>query len=1076
MSQREPRAHATLRRGGIAHFFIDRPVFAWVIAILIIFAGLLSLRGLPVAQYPEVAPPALSVRTNYPGASATVVEQTVTSLIEQEMNGIENLLYMQSSSDSSGVLAMTLTFRPGTDLDTASVEAQNRIKRVEPRLPEEVRRNGIQVTKSRRNYLMFVTITSTDGRRDRTALNSFVNANVIDYIRRVPGVGEATLFGAQYAMRIWLDPAKLAGYRMSPAEALAAVRAQNVQLATGEIGQLPAPPGQQVAATVVTEGRYSTPEEFGNIVLREGPGGALVRLKDVARVELGANDYNIDARLNGQPIGAIGIKLSPDGNALETAQAVRNRMAELSRYFPPGIGWAVPYDTSKFVGISIREIVKTLIEAIVLVFLVIYLFLGNLRATLIPMIVVPIALTGALVGLYFLGYSINVLTMFAMVLAIGILVDDAIVVIENVERIMREEGLPPREATRKAMGQIIGAIIAITLVLTAVFVPMAFFPGSVGAIYRQFSVTLVLAMGFSAFMALTLTPALCANMLQPIEKGGHPESSRLVGGFNRWFRRLSGSYQGWVARLLRRTAFVLVFFVVMIGITGTLIYRLPSSFLPEEDQGYFISVIQLPAGATRERTLKVVKQVEHYYRSKPEVARVISIVGFSFFGRGQNAALAFVTLKDWDERTAAEHRVTSVIQRANRTLFAIKQAFIFAVNPPAIPELSALGGFDFQLQDRAGLGRTALLAARNQLLGLAARNPNLAGVRPEAQEPAPQLRLDVDKVKASQLGIDMNELNDTLSIALGSAYANDFVREGQVLRVLMQAEPGSRVTPSDLLSLQVKTRQEKLVPLSEIATTHWSVGEVKLDRYNGLPSYKLSGGPAPGKSTGDAMAAMEQLAQQLPAGIGYEWSGTSYEERTAGSQAPFLFAVSVLVVFLCLAALYESWSIPVAVLLVVPLGIFGAVLAMTLRGLPNDVYFKVGLIAIIGLSAKNAILIIEFARHELQEGKDLVEATLAACRMRFRPILMTSIAFCAGVLPLAVSTGAGAASRQAIGTGVFSGMITAMIFSVILVPVFFVVVRRLFPERKILHHPSAAVSHEAARPDETARAKRAANE
>jgi multidrug efflux pump len=1076
MSQHEPRARAATRRGGIAHFFIDRPVFAWVIAILIVFAGLLSLRGLPVAQYPEVAPPALSVRTTYPGASATVVEQTVTSLIEQEMNGIENLLYMQSSSDSAGVLQMTLTFRPGTDLDTASVEAQNRIKRVEPRLPEEVRRNGVEVTKSRRNYLMFVTLTSKDGRFDRTALNSFVNANVIDYIRRVPGVGEATLFGSEYAMRIWLDPAKLAGYQMSPAEALAAVRAQNVQLATGEIGQLPAPPGQQVAATVVTEGRYSTPEEFGNIVLREGASGALVRLKDVARVELGANDYSIDARLNGQPIGAIGIKLSPDGNALETAQAVRDRIAELSQYFPPGIGWEIPYDTSKFVGISIKEIVKTLVEAILLVFLVIYLFLGNLRATLIPMIVVPIALTGALVGLYFLGFSINVLTMFAMVLAIGILVDDAIVVIENVERIMREEGLPPREATRKAMAQIIGAIIAITLVLTAVFVPMAFFPGSVGAIYRQFSVTLVLAMAFSAFMALTLTPALCANMLQPIEKGGHPESSRLVGGFNRWFRRLSDSYQGWVARLLRRTAFVLLFFVVMLGITGTLIYRLPSSFLPEEDQGYFISVIQLPAGATRERTLEVVKQVEHYYRSQPEVARALSVVGFSFFGRGQNAALAFVTLKDWDERTAAEHHVTSVIQRANRALFRIKQAFIFAVNPPAIPELSALGGFDFQLQDRAGLGRTALLDARNRLLGLAAQNPNLAGVRPEAQEPAPQLQLDIDKVKASQLGIDMNELNDTLSIALGSAYANDFVREGQVLRVLMQAEPASRVTPTDLLSLQVKTRQGKLVPLSEIASTRWTVGEVKLDRYNGLPSYKLSGGPAPGKSTGDAMAAMEQLAQQLPAGIGYEWSGTSYEERTAGSQAPFLFAVSVLVVFLCLAALYESWSIPVAVLLVVPLGIFGAVLAMTLRGLPNDVYFKVGLIAIIGLSAKNAILIIEFARHELQEGKGLVEATLEACRLRFRPILMTSIAFCAGVLPLAVSTGAGAASRQAIGTGVFSGMITAMIFSVILVPTFFVVVRRLFPEKRKPHDVSAVVAHGVARAEEEAKAKRAANE
>jgi multidrug efflux pump len=1029
----------------LPRFFIDRPIFAWVIAIIIVLGGLLALRSLPVAQYPEVAPPALQVTTNYPGASANVVEETVTSLIEQEMNGIENLLYMQSSSDSVGNLTMTLTFQTGTNLDVASVETQNRIKRVEPRLPEEVRRNGIQVVKSRRNYLMFVTLYSPDDSYDRVALGSFVNSNVIDPIRRVAGVGEATLFGSEYAMRIWLDPARLAGFQMSPAEALNAVRAQNVQLATGEIGQLPAPKGQQLSATVLTQGRYNSPEEFGNVVLREGANGALVRLKDVARVELGAADYSVEARLNGKPIGAIGIKLSPTGNAIDTAKAVRTRMAELARYFPKGVAWEVPYDTSKFVSISIREIVKTLIEAIVLVFLVIYLFLGNLRATLIPTIVVPIALTGSLVGLYLLGFSINVLTMFAMVLAIGILVDDAIVVIENVERIMTEERLSPREATRKAMDQIIGAVIAITLVLTAVFIPMAFFPGSVGAIYRQFSITLVLAMGFSALMALTLTPALCATMIKP---GQHPESHRLVGGFNRWFRRTSDRYQGWVARILRGTGRMLALFAVMLVITGALVWSLPSSFLPEEDQGYFISVVQLPAGATRERTLAVMEQVEKYYLSQSEAARMVSVIGFSFFGRGQNAALAFVALKDWDERHETEHQAKGIIQRANMTLFAIKQAFIFAVNPPAIPELAALGGFDFQLQDRAGLGRARLLDARNQLLGMAAQNPNLAGVRPEGQEPAPQLYLDVDKVKASQLGIDANELNGTLSIALGSAYANDFAREGRVLRVLMQADPASRATPEDLLKLQVKTRQGRLVPLSEIATTRWTVGEIKLDRYNGSPSYKLAGGPAPGKSTGDAMSAMEQLASQLPPGIGFEWSGTSYEERISGSQAPFLFAVSVLVVFLCLAALYESWSIPLAVLLVVPLGILGAVLAMTLRGLPNDVYFKVGLIAIIGLSAKNAILIIEFARHLQQQGKGVIEATIEASRLRFRPILMTSIAFCAGVLPLAISTGAGAASRHAIGTGVLGGMITAMIFSVLLVPVFFVVVRRIFPEKK----------------------------
>ncbi|MFL6711498.1 MAG: efflux RND transporter permease subunit, partial [Sulfurifustis sp.] len=1037
-----------LGRGGLAHFFIDRPVFAWVIAIIIVLAGLLALRGLPVAQYPEVAPPALQVTATYPGASAKVVEDTVTALIEQEMNGIENLLYMQSSSDSVGNMTMTLTFKPRTDLDIASVDAQNRIKRVEPRLPEEVRRQGVQVVKSRRNYLMFVTLYSPDQSYDRVALGTFVNSNVIDPIRRVPGVGEATLFGSEYAMRIWLDPARLAGFNMSPAEALDAVRSQNVQLATGEIGQLPAPPGQQLSATVITQGRYATSEEFGNIVLREGAAGALVRLKDVARVELGAADYSVEARLNGKPIAAMGIKLSPDGNAVQTAQAVRARMSELAQYFPKGIAWEVPYDTSKFVSISIKEIVKTLFEAVILVFIVMYLFLGNLRATVIPTIVVPVALTGALTGLYLLGYSINVLTMFAMVLAIGILVDDAIVVIENVERIMSEEGLPPREATQKAMGQIYGAIIAITLVLTAVFIPMAFFTGSVGAIYRQFSVTLVLTMGFSALMALTLTPALCATLLKPVPKGEHIQTNRWLGGFNRWFTNFSRSYQGWVARILRRIGFALAFFAVIIVITGALFSLLPTSFLPEEDQGYFINLVQLPAGATRERTINVMEQVEQHYLSQPEVERMVSVVGFSFFGRGQNAALAFVALKDWDERTKKEQGATSVVQRANMMLFRIKQAFIFAVNPPPIPELGAIGGFDFELQDRGGVGRERLLAARNQMLGMASQNRNLAGVRPEGQEPAPQLYLDVDRVHASQLGIDAGELNNTLAIALGSAYANDFTREGRVLRVLIQADPVSRATPERLLQLQVKTRQGRLVPLGEIATTRWTIGEIKLDRYNGLPAYKLSGGPAPGKSTGDAMKAMETLAAQLPPGVGFEWSGTSYEEKLSGSQAPFLFAISILVVFLCLAALYESWSIPFSVLLVVPLGIFGAVLAMTLRGLPNDVYFKVGLIAIIGLSAKNAILIIEFARDLQRQGMELMEATLEACRLRFRPILMTSIAFIAGVLPLAISTGAGAASRHAIGTGVMGGMITATLLAVLLVPVFFVVVRRIFPERK----------------------------
>ncbi|WP_293931635.1 efflux RND transporter permease subunit [Iodobacter sp.] len=1042
-----------------ARFFIDRPVFAWVIAIIIILAGLLAFKSLPISQYPEVAPPALTINATYPGASAQVMEETVTALIEQEMNGLENMQYMSSNSDSAGNMAITLTFKPGTNLDIASVEAQNRVKRVEARLPSEVRQQGVQVVKSRSNYLMFVTLLSPDGSYDNVALGSYVNSSVIDSIRRVPGVGEAMLFGSEYAMRIWLDPAKLAGFKMSASEALAAVRAQNVQLATGEIGQLPAPAGQQFTATVVTQGRYLTAEQFGNIVLRDGKNGSQLRLKDVAKVELGASDYSVLARLNGKSIAAIGIKLSPDGNALETAKAVKAKLDELSKFFPKGIAVEVPYDTSKFVDVSIKEVLTTLVEAIGLVFIVMYLFLGNIRATLIPTIVVPIALLGALVGLQLFGYSINVLTMFAMVLAIGILVDDAIVVIENVERIMSEEGLAPREATQKAMGQIIGPIIAITLVLTAVFVPMAFFSGAVGAIYRQFSVTLVLTMFFSALMALTLTPALCATFLKPLKKGEHHGTKGFLGWFNRKFAALTIRYQGWVGTCIRKTGLSLLFFALILASTGWLMSRLPTSFLPDEDQGYFISVVQLPAGATRERTLEIVEQIESHFVKQPEVDRVIAIVGFSFFGRGQNAALAFVTLKDWKDRPKPDDQVAAVVQRANMMLFRIKQAFSFATNVPPIPELASVGGFDFRLQDRAGLGRDRLYEARNMLLGMAAQNKALAGVRPDGQEPGQQLLLDVNKEKASQLGIDMTELNNTLAISLGSAYVNDFVREGRILRVLMQATPESRLSPDDLLKLQLKTRAGNLVPLSEIAVAKWQAGASALDRYNGLPAFKISGGPAPGKSSGEAMDAMEAMAKQLPAGVGFEWSGTSFEERLSGSQAPFLFGLSILIVFLCLAALYESWSIPFAVLWVVPLGIFGAVAAMTLRGLPDDVYFKVGLIAIIGLSAKNAILIIEFARDLQRQGMSVVDATMEACRLRFRPILMTSFAFIAGVLPLAMSTGAGAASRRAIGTGVMGGMITATVFAVFLVPVFFVVVRRFFPEKTVVRTDEIADDH-----------------
>ncbi len=1025
-----------------AKFFIDRPVFAWVIAIAILMAGGLALRKLPVSQYPQVAQPSIAFNITYPGASAEVIEQTVTALIEQEMNGIEHLLYMESSSEL-GTGTLTLTFDAGTNIDIASVEAQNRYKRVEARLPDDVRRLGVPVTKPQRNYLMFVILKSSDNSKDDVALGSFAAASVLDQIRRVKGVGEANLFGTEYSMRIWLDTAKLHAYGISPGDVSAAVRAQNVQLATGELGQLPAAPGQQFNAVVVVRSRLTKPEEFSEILVKTLPNGANVRLKDVARVELGAQDYAISARTDANPSAAIAVRVAPDGNALEVAKAVKQRMKELERYFPPGVQWDVPYDTSRFVEISISEVVYTLFEAMGLVFLVMWLFLGNLRATLIPAVVVPVSLLGALAGLYALGYSINVLTLFAMVLAIGIVVDDAIMVVENVERIMHDEGLPPREATHKAMGQIVSAIIGITLVLCAVFVPMAFFGGSVGAIYRQFSVTLVLTMLLSALMAFTLTPALCATLLKPVDPNHSATGIQAI--FNRRFAILSEHYKDRVQKMITRPARWIIVYGLLIAVTIGLFSRLPGSFLPDEDQGYFISLVQLPPAASRERTKEVLSQAEQYFLKQPEVDHVIGVLGFSFFGRGQNAALVFVKLKDWDVRKTQDKSVQAVIQRANMFLFSLKQAFSLGVNVPPIPELGAIGGFDFRLQDRAGLGRERLTEARNMLLGTASSNPALAGVRPEGQEPAPQILLDIDRAKARALSIDLQSLNDTLQATLGVAYVNDFVRDGRILRVQMQADSDLRKTPDDILRLPVRNTMGQMVLLGEIASPRWVVGPPKVDRYNGLPSMKLSGGPAPGHSSGEAMDAMEQMASKLPPGFGFEWSGTSLEEKLSGNQAPGLFAISLIVVFLALAALYESWSIPFAVLLVVPLGVFGAVTAVLLRGLPNDVYFKVGLIAIIGLSSKNAILIIEFARELNERGMSIVDATIEACRLRFRPILMTSIAFILGVLPLAISSGAGAKSRQAIGTGVMGGMLGATLLAVFLVPVFFVIVRRYFP-------------------------------
>lgn len=1027
-----------------AKFFIDRPVFAWVIALMILLAGALALRILPLSQYPAVAPPAITFNISYPGASAKVVEDTVTALIEQEMNGIEHLLYMESSSEL-GSGSVTLTFEPGTNIDISSVEAQNRFKRIEARLPDDVRRLGVPVTKPARNYVVIVSLFSPDKSMSSVDLGSYAAASVLDPLRRVKGVGEALLFGTEYSMRLWLQPEKLEAYQLTPGEVMRAVRAQNVELATGEIGQAPAAEGQQMSAAIVTRGRLQTPEEFGNILVRTQPNGAALRVKDVARVELGAQSYDIFARMDGQPTAAIAVRVSPDGNALDVAEAVRAKMTELSASFPKGVAWDVPYDTSKFVKISIKEVVMTLIEAVILVFLVMYLFLENFRATLIPTIVVPVALSGAVAGLYVFGFSINVLTLFALVLAIGILVDDAIVVVEAVERIMSTEGLSPREATRKAMDQIFNAIIGITLVLTAVFAPMIFFGGSVGVIYRQFAVTLILTMLFSAVMALTLTPALCASLLKHQPGKEILPSKGFFGWFNRTFARTTEGYCSWVGRAVRRTGRCLIVYAVIIAATAGLFIHLAGSFLPEEDQGNFITMVQLPPGASQERTVEVLSQIEQYYLKQPEVNHVIGVVGFSLFGRGQNAALAFVTLKDWGERKGQASSATGIIRRANMAFFQIKQAMIFAINPPPIPELAATGGFDFRLQDRAGLGRDRLLEARNMALGMAGKNPGLAGVRPEGQEASAQLLLDIDRRKAETLGVSMADLNETLQSTLGAAYVNDFERQGRILRVLMQADAQLRSSPEEVLKLPVRNKAGTMVPLAELVTPRWIIGAPKVERYNGVPAMKIAGGPAPGHSTGEAMQIMEDISHQLPNGFGFEWSGTSFEEKLSGSMAPFLFALSLLVVFMALAALYESWSIPFAVMLVVPLGIFGAALAVTLRGLPNDVYFKVGLIAIIGLSSKNAILIIEFARDLQERGMSLIDATLEACRLRFRPILMTSMAFILGVLPLAISTGAGANSRHAIGTGVIGGMLAATFLAIFLVPVFFVVVRKIFP-------------------------------
>ncbi len=1027
----------------MARFFIDRPVFAWVISLFIMLAGALSITQLPVAQYPSIAPPSVVISATYPGATAQVLDESVTSLIEQELNGAEGLIYVESQSQSNGSAQITAYFQPGTNPELATVDVQNRMKRVEARLPAAVKQQGVQVNKAASNFLMIVSLYSTDGSKTNVELGDYLSRNVINEIRRIPGVGEARLFGTEQAMRVWLDPDKLVGLNLTPADVTAAIQAQNAQVASGSLGALPSPSTQAIAHSVVVTGQLGSPEQFGEILLRANPDGSMVRLRDVARIELGAQDYQFSARLNGEPTAAIGVMLSPTGNALQTAKAVKAKMDELSKYFPAGVAYEVPYDSSRFVDISIFNVVKTLFEAIVLVFVVMYLFLQNWRATLIPTIAVPVALLGTFATMLALGFSINVLTLFGMVLAIGILVDDAIVVVENVERIMSEEGLPPREATRKAMGQISGAIIGITLVLIAVFIPMAFFPGSVGAIYRQFSLSLAASIFFSAVMALSLTPALCASLLKPVHKGHNLEKKGFFGWFNRTFARTTKRYQGGVMHVLARTGRYMVIYLAIVAVMGILYVRLPSAFLPTEDQGVLLTNIQLPAGASANRTMEVVKQVEDFYLSHPAVEKMVAVTGFSFMGSGQNAAVAFVSLKDWAVR-GRDQAAPAVAGQAMGAFSKIRDAIVFALVPPPIPELGTATGFSFRLQDRGGLGYEALLNARNQLLGMAAQSPVLAAVRPEGMPDAPQLELKIDRQKASALGVSFADINNVLSTALGSSYVNDFPNQGRQQRVVVQADAERRTTPEDLLNLYVRNGQGQMVALSNFATVEWSTGPVQLTRYNGYPAMKIAGDAAPGYSTGEAMAEMERLAAQLPPGIGYEWSGQSREEKLSGSQAPALYALSILAVFLVLAALYESWSIPTAVLLVVPLGIIGAVLGVLLRDMPNDIYFKVGLIAIVGLSAKNAILIIEFAKDLQAQGKSLIEATVEAARLRFRPIIMTSLAFTFGVVPLAFASGASSASQRAIGTAVLGGMITATVLAVAFVPVFFVVIRRLF--------------------------------
>jgi HAE1 family hydrophobic/amphiphilic exporter-1 len=1040
----------------MSKFFLDRPVFAWVIAIVLMLGGAMAIYLLPVSQYPPIAPPSISISAFYPGASAKTVEDTIVQIVEQKMTGLDKMLYMQATSDSSGAAQLVLTFAPGTDPDLAWAKVQNKLQLAMPMLPQVVQRQGVSVTKSTRNYLIMVGLISEDGRLDQDDLNDLAQSSVQNVLARVPGVGEVESFGAGYAMRLWLDPDKLTKYRMTIDDVVGAVQANNVEVSAGQFGGGPAIPGQRLNASILVRSLLTTPEEFAAIPLRTNTDGSIVRVSDVGRTALGTDFSDMRTLYNGQPMAVMAVRQEAGANAVDTADAVKARMADLAKYFPAGVKVIYPYETTPFVKVAIGEVVKTLLEAIVLVFLVMYLFLGNLRATLVPTIAMPVVLLGTFGVLAVFGFSINMLTMFAMILAIGLLVDDAIVVVENVERVMTEEGLPPREATRKSMAQITSALVGIGLVLSAVFGPMIFFPGSTGIIYRQFSVTVISSMLLSVVVALVLTPVLCASLLKPVEKGHEAAESgpRLLRPFFLWFDRvfyrLRDRYQAGVAGMLARKAPSMLAFALIVGGMVVAFGRMPTGYLPDEDQGMLLNMVQLPVGSTLEQTQAVLDRIrDHYMTEQKDAAEsCMTVAGMGFAGRGQNQGIAFVKLKDWSLRSREELRVKGMVARAMPVLSGIRTALVVPFPPPAVVELGVATGFDFMLEDRGGLGHDKLMAARNQLLGMAARDPRLVRVRPNGMSDVPQYKLDIDRDKAGALGVPIIVAERYVAEAFGSAYINDFVRGGRVKRVYAQLDAPFRMLPSDLDRLQVPNVQGTLVPLSAMASGRWVSGSPRLERYNAFPSINIQVEPAPGKSSGDAMAAMEELAGRLPTGIGFEWTGLSYQERMAQSQAPMLYAFSILVIFLVLAALYESWTVPISIMLALPLGVIGGVLATTARGLSNDVYFQIGLLTVLGLTTKNAILIVQFAVGRLNEGMGLTEATLEAAKLRFRPILMTSLAFGFGVLPLAISTGAGAGAQVAIGTAVVGGMLTATFLAIFFIPLFFVLIVRVFDRKR----------------------------